>query len=99
MTRETCDTNSQIKFNTIMLKVSLCNYRDVYILLKGIITVADISAAGAAANDANKKIIFNICAPFTDCVSKINNMQIDSGKYIDVVMLVYNVIEYSHNYL
>ena len=98
-TRETCDTNSQIKFNTIMLKVSLCNYRDAYILLKGIITVADISAAAAAANDANKKITFNNCAPFTDCVSKINDMQIDSGKCIDVVMLMYNIIEYSHNYL
>ena len=35
--------------------------------------------------------------PFTDCVSEINNTQVDNAKYIDVVMQMYNLIEYSDN--
>ena len=38
------------------------------------------------------------CAPFTDCISEINNTQIDHAKYIDIVMLLYNFIEYNDNY-
>ena len=46
--------NSQIRFKTSMLRSSLCNYSDAYILVKGTITVANTAAAGAAANNANK---------------------------------------------
>ena len=52
----------------------------------------------AAANDINKTVIFKNCAPFTDCISKINNAQVDNAKDIDIVMLMYNLIEYSDNY-
>ena len=52
----------------------------------------------AAANDLNKTVIFKNCAPFTDCISKINNAQVDNAKDIDIVMLMYNLIEYSDNY-
>ena len=38
------------------------------------------------------------CAPFTNCISKINNTQIDNAEYIDIVMPMYNLIEYSDNY-
>ena len=97
-TRETYNNNnSQIKFKTTILKASLCNYRDEYILVKGIITVADISAAAAAANAANKELMFNNCAPFTDCVSEINNTLINNAKHINVIMPMYNLIEYSNN--
>ena len=65
--------NSQIKFKTIMLKSSLCDYNDAYILVKGTITANDTSAAGAAANNTNKKVIFKNCVPFTNCISEINN--------------------------
>ena len=51
---ETYNANEQIKFKTIMLKSSLCNYSDAYILVKGKITVDDTSAAGAAANNTKK---------------------------------------------
>ena len=44
------------------------------------------------------KIIFKNCAPFTNCISKINNTQIDNADYIDIVMPMYNLIEYSDNY-
>ena len=92
------NVNSQIKFKTTMLKSSLCDYSDAYILLKGTITVNNTAAAGAAANNTNKKVIFKNCAPFTNCISEINNTQIDNAKDIDIVMLMYNLIEYSDNY-
>ena len=81
-----------------MLKSSLCDYSDAYILLKGTITVNNTAAQGAAANNTNKKVIFKNCAPFTNCISEINNMQIGNAKDIDIVMPMYNLIEYSDNY-
>ena len=90
--------NSQIKFKTTMLKSSLCDYSDAYILVKGTISVNNTGAQGAAANNINKKVIFKNCAPFTKCISEINNTQIDNAKGIDIVMPLYNLIEYSDNY-
>ena len=90
--------NSQIKFKTAMLKSSLCDYSDAYILVKGTISVNNSAAAGAAANNTNKKVIFKNCGPFTNCISEINNTQIDNAKDIDIVMPMYNLIEYSDNY-
>ena len=90
--------NKQIRFKTAMLRSSLCDYSDAYILVKGNITVNNTAADGAAANNTNKKVIFKNCAPFTNCISKINNTQIDNAEYIDIVMPMYNLIEYSDNY-
>ena len=90
--------NKQIRFKTAMLRSSLCDYSDAYILVKGNITVNNTAADGAAANNTNKKVIFKNCAPFTDCISKINNTQVDNAKNIDIVMPMYNLIEYSDNY-
>ena len=92
------NVNSQIKFKTTMLKSSLCDYSDAYIFVKGNINVNNTTAQGAAANNTNKKVIFKNCAPFTNCISEINNTQIDNAKDIDIVMPVYNLIEYSDNY-
>ena len=71
-----------------MLKSSLCDYSDAYILVKGTISVNNIAAQGAAVNNNNnnKKVIFKNCAPFTNCISEINNTQIDNAKDIDIVM-------------
>ena len=90
--------NSQIKFKTTMLKSSLCDYWDAYILVKGTISVNNTAAQGAAANNTNKKVIFKNCALFTNCISEINNTQIDNAKDIDIVMPMYNLIEYKNNY-
>ena len=100
------NVNSQIKFKTAMLKSSLCDYCDAYIVVKGTISVNNTAAAVAAAaantaadaNNTNKKVIFKNCAPFTNCISKINNTQIGNAKDIDIVMSMYNLIEYSDNY-
>ena len=87
------NVNSQIKFKTSMLKSSLCDYSDAHILVKGTISVNNTAVAGAA-NNTNRKVIFKNCAPFTNCISKINNTQIDNAKDIDIVMPVYNLIDY-----
>ena len=79
-----------------MLKF-LCDYSHAYMLLKGTITVNNTVAAGADANNANKKVIFINCALFTDYESKINNVEIDNAKDIDIVMPMYVLIEYSDN--
>ena len=90
--RGTYNTNSKIKFKTTVLKSSLCNYSDAYILVKGTITVKSIAAADIDANNANKKLIFKNCAPFSNCISEINNTQVDNAKDINIVMPVYNLI-------
>ena len=79
-----------------MLKF-LCDYSHAYMLLKGTITVNNTVAAGADANNANKKVIFINCALFTDYESKINNVEIDNAKDIDIVMPMYVLIEYGDN--
>ena len=96
--RGACNINSQINFETTMLKSSLCDYSDAYIFVKGTITVNKTAAAGAAVNSTNRKVIFKNCAPFTNCISRINNTQIGNAKDIDIVMPMYNLIEYSDNY-
>ena len=93
------NVNSQIKFKTTMLKSSLCDYSDAYILVKGTISVNNTAAADAAPNNINKKVIFKNCAPFTNFISEINNTQIDNAKDIDIVMPMHNLIEYSDNYV
>ena len=90
------NTNSQIKFKTSMLRSSLSDYSDAYILVKWTISIA--AQAGENSNNANKKLVFNNCAPFTGCISKINNTQIDNAKHTGVIMPMYNLIEYSDNY-
>ena len=95
--RGTYSTNSQTKFKTSMLRLSLCDYSDAYIAVKGTITVPNIGTV-ATQNNRNKEVIFKNCTPFTDWMSEINNTQIDNAKDIDVVMNIYNLIEYSENY-
>ena len=98
--RGTYNTNSQIKFKTTMLKSSLCGYSDAYILVKGTIIIAGAgyNAAARQADERDKGVVFKNCAPFTNCINQINNTQVDNAKGIDIVMPVYNLIEYSDNF-
>ena len=96
--RGTYSVNRQINFKTSMLRSILCHYSDAYILLKGNISVNNTAAADVNANNTNKKVIFKNRAPFTDCISKINNTQVANAKDIDIVMPMYNLIEYSDNF-
>ena len=87
---------NQIKFKTWLLRSSLCNYSDAFILVKRTITVAE--ETGAAPNNDNKKVIFQNCLLFTNSISRINNMQVHDAHDIDVVVPMYSLIEYSDNY-
>ena len=70
-----------------MLKSSLRNCSNAYIHVKGtkIIPNTATAAAAAAAATCRKKYIFKNCAPFTDCISEINNTQLDNAKGTDIV--------------
>ena len=94
------NTNSQIRFKTSMLRSSLYDYSYAYILVSGTITITAAGADDAAkrSDERNKGVMFKNCAPFTDCISEINNTQTDNAKHIDVVMPMYNLILYSDNY-
>ena len=98
--RGTYNVNSQIKFKTTMLKSILCDYSDAYILVKETVTIngAGADAAARQGDERDKGVAFKNYAPFTNCISEINNTQIDNAKDIDAVMPMYNLIEYSDNY-
>ena len=83
----TYNTNSQIKFKTSMLKSSLYNYSDAYILVSRTIMIAgaEIEDDARQEYERNKEVI-KICVPFTDSISEINNTQVDNAKDLDVVM-------------
>ena len=99
--RGTYNVNSQIKLKTTMLKSSLCDYSDVYILVKGTITISGArdDVAAMQADERDKGVIFKNCAPFPNSISEINNTQVDNAKDMDIVMPMYNLIEYSDNYV
>ena len=93
-------TGNSIKFKTTMLRSNFCNYADSYILVNGRITITGAGDNGAArrVDERDKGVTFKNCAPFTKCINRINNTEIDNAKDIDIVMLMYNFIEYSGNY-
>ena len=83
----------QIRFKTSVLRSDLCHFSDAYIVVKGTITVANSN------NDAyDKRLALKNDAPFTSCISKINNALIHNAEHLDVVMPLYNLLEYSKNY-
>ena len=83
-----------------MLRSDLCDYADVYILIKGTITITGAGDDDAAKrlDERNKDAIFKNYTPFTKCISRINGTEIDNARDIDIVLPTYNLIEYSDNY-
>ena len=95
-------TNADIKFKITMLKSDLFDYTDAYILVKGTITVTgrpnDATDANKIIDERNKGVIFKTCAPFTKCISRINNTDIENAHDIGIVMPIHSLTEYSDNY-
>ena len=87
--------NNNIKFKASMVRSSLCDYSDAHILVSETIVVKNPAASCATVNDANKKVIFKNYYPFTSCITEMNNTQVDYAENIDIVMTMYNLIEYS----
>ena len=79
-----------IKYDTRVLKPNLCDYAEAYILVDGTIR--------AAAANANTRLVLKNCAPFTKCNLEINDEHVDTAETLDIVMPMYNLIEYSDNY-
>ena len=87
------NVNKEIRTKTPMLRSDLCDFSDVYIVVKGDITVTRSDNA-----KRNKSVAFKSKAPFINCISKSNGVQIDNAEDLDVVMAMYNLLEYSKNY-
>ena len=79
-----------IKYDTRVLKPNLCDYAEAYISVDGTIR--------AAAANANTRLALKNCAPFTKCNLEINDEHVDTAENLDIVMPMYNLIEYSDNY-
>ena len=79
-----------IKFLTTSIESSLCDYSDAYILVAGNITVT--------GGNASTKVAFKNCAPFNKCRTEINETFVDNAENTNIVMPMYNLIEYSDNY-
>ena len=76
-----------------MLRSDVCDYSNAYIVAKGTITVTNSNNA-----KRNKTVAFKDNTPFINCISKINGAKIDNSEDLDIVMLMYNLLEYSKNY-
>ena len=95
----TYSENKSIRFKTPMLRSNLCDYSDAYILVKDTITVNGI--VNGAENEIfrrNRPLILKNNAPFVSCMTKINNEFIEDVYDLDIVMPMYNLLEYSKNY-
>ena len=86
--------NKEIRIKTSMLRSDLCDFNDVYIVVEGDMTLE----GNNDANKRNKNLEFKNNAPFINCISKINGVKIDNAEDLDVVMPMYNLLEYSKNY-
>ena len=84
------ENDSTIKSKMKAIKPNLCDYSDPYILVTGNIT--------AAGGDANTKAAFKNCAPFTRCVTHINDEHVETAENLDIIMPMYSLLEYSDNY-
>ena len=93
-------TSNDNKFKTTMLRSNLCDYTDAYTLVKETITITGAGDDDAAKwlDERNKGVIFKNCALFTKCLSRKNNTDLDNAQDIDIVIPMYNLIEYSDNY-
>ena len=76
-----------------MLRLDLCDFSDTCIFVKGVIAVTNSDDA-----KRNKAVAFKNNAPFINCISKINGIQIDNAEDLGVVMPMYNLPEQSKNY-
>ena len=79
-----------IKYDARVLKPNLCDYAEAYIIVDGTIR--------AAAADGNTRLALKNCAPFTKCNLEINDEHVDTAENLDIVMPMYNLMEYSDNY-
>ena len=88
--------NKSIRFETPMLRSDLCDYADAYILVNGTITVTSQNVI--RDKKKNRPLILKNNAPFISCITRINGELIEDADDLDIVMPMYNLLEYSKNY-
>ena len=96
---DTYNENKSIRFKTPILRSNLCDYSDAYILVKSTITVNGV--VNGAENDIarrNRPVILKNNAPFVSCITRINGELIEDADDLNIVMPMYNLLEYSKNY-
>ena len=81
-----------------MLRSDLCDYSNAYIVVKGTITLHARRGANNIRDRENRPLAFKNNAPFISCISKINGALIENAEDLDVVMPIYNLLEYTKNY-
>ena len=97
----TYNENKSIRFKTPMLRSNLCDYSDTYILVKSTITVTAPGANNGANNirdKRNRPLILKNNAPFVSCITRINRELIEDANDLDIVIPMYNLLQYSKNY-
>ena len=94
----THNENKSIRFKTPMLRSDLCDYADAYILVNGTITVTAAAGANNIRDKKNRKLILKNNAPFVSCITRINGELIEDVDDLDIVIPMYNLLEYSKNY-
>ena len=90
----TYNENKSIRFKTPMLRSDFCDYADAYILVYGTITVA----GNQPRDKQNRPLILKYNASFVSCITRINTELIEDADDLDIVMPIYNLLEYSRNY-
>ena len=91
--RKNYNPNKEIRIKTSILRSDLCDFSDAYVIGEG-----DITLEGDDANKINNNLAFQNNTPFINCISKINDIKIDNAEDLDVVMPMYNLLEYSKTY-
>ena len=94
----TYNENKSIRFKTPMLGSDLCDYANVYILVNGTITFTANAGANNMRDKKDRPLILKNNAPFVSCITKINNELIEDAEDLDIVMPMYNLLEYGKNY-
>ena len=92
------NVNKSIRFKTSMLRSDLCDYADVYILVNGTITVTAPAGANNIRDEKDRPLILKNNAPFVSRITRINGELIEDADDLDIVMPMYNLLEYSKNY-
>ena len=90
--KKDCRVNKEIRIKTSILRSHWCDFSDAHIVIKGTVTVTNPNNA-----KRNKNVAFKNNTPFINCISKINGVQINNAEELDVVMSMYNLLEYSKN--
>ena len=99
---KTYNENKSMRFKTPMLRSNLCDYSDAYILVKGTITITSTGVNNGANNirdKRNRPLILKNNAPFVSYITRINGELIEDADDLDIVMSMYNLLEYSKNYI